>query len=127
MSSHALAWDKIADNTYAIYGEKILSSSENFENKSELVYNSEYESFGFSMITINGTRTSIPYGIFRFKSCAMDTTGAVANHTLRDPATDDQMYLIFNKCNRPAYLRIWDTTNNFSLYKFESVGPIEDR
>ena len=53
----------------------------------------------------------------------MDTVGAVAGPLLRDPAPEDQMDKIFTECNRPMFFRIWDTSNNYTLYKFENVGP----
>ena len=79
----------------------------------------------FRFLSTDGKRTTVPYGIFRLRTCAMDTIGAVAGPLLRDPASEDQMDRIFTECNRPMFFRIWDTSNNYTLYKFENVGPID--
>lgn len=123
MVSHA--WEKVADNTYSIYGSRIYQSAPMLEPFAEIVYNTEYESFGVSFISTDGNRVTVPYSIFRLRTCALDTVGAVAGPILRDPADSDQMSLIFKDCGRPMFFRIWDTSNNYALYKFENVGPIE--
>lgn len=126
ISPLANAWEKIGQDTYSIYGTKIYQSSPMLEPFAEIVYNKKQNNFGVSFINKKGQQTTIPYGIFRIRTCAMDTVGAVAGPILRDPASEDQMDLLFVDCKRPMYFRIWDTSNNFALYKFEKVGPIKE-
>lgn len=121
----ANAWDKIGANTYAVYGQKITESALMLPPVAEIVYNPKFDSFGISFIDTDGTRTTIPYGIFRIRTCAMDSVGAVAGPVLRDPASEDEMDLIFVDCQRPMFFRIWDTSNNYTLYKFEGVGQLQ--
>ena len=125
---HAQPWKAIAHNTYSIYGTHVIDSdSGTFAPIAEIVYNSDFDSFGISLISEDGKRNPLPYGVFRLKTCNMDTMGAIAGHILKDPASEDQMNSIFIKCDRPAYLRIWNVDNNYSLYKFEDVGPITEK
>lgn len=120
------AWDKIGNDTYSIYGTKIYQSKPMLEPFVEIAYNKTHNSFGVSFINQNGEKRILPYGIFRIRTCAMDTVGAIAGPILRDPTSEDQMDLIFSDCKRPMYFRIWDTTNNYALYKFEHVGRIKE-
>lgn len=126
ISPAALAWEKVGPDTWSVYGTRIYQSAPTLTPFSELVYNSKQDTFGVSFLGADGKRTVLSYGIFRLRTCAMDTTGSIAGTVIRDPATDDQMDRIFIECKRPAYFRIWDTTNNYTLYKFENVGPIPE-
>lgn len=119
------AWERVDEDLYSIYGTRISQSAPVLQPFAEIVYNSRYDSFGVSFLSTDGKRTTIQYGIFRLRTCAMDTVGAVAGPILRDPASEDQMDKIFTECNRPMFFRIWDTSNNYTLYKFENVGPID--
>lgn len=129
MSSHlAFAeWEKISPHTFSIKGAQILKTNDSFEPYAEIVYNSEFNSFGFSLLTIIGERKSITSGIFKLKTCNMDTIGAISGHQMKDSESSNQLNKIFIKCDRPTYFEVWNTNNKHSLYIFEKAGPLKEK
>lgn len=128
MSSHAAfaAWDEIESNTFSIKGTQISETNESFYPFVELVYNTDYKNFGISFFDYSGERKSIPYGIFRLKSCNMDAIGAISGHYIKDSESSNQLNKIFVKCDSLTYFKVWNTTNNYSLYIFEKAGPLKE-
>lgn len=126
MSFPAFAWEKIAPDIYSIYGTKISQSVNHLNKYAELVYSRDQQSFGISFIDDKGKRSTIDYGIFSIRNCDISTIGAVAGPILREPASDYKMDVVFKNCDRPMYLRIWDTSNNYTIYQFDNVGPLKD-
>lgn len=126
MSFQTMAWEKITPDVYSIYGTKISESTNQMSQIAELVYNRKQDAFGVSFINQNGERSTIDYGIFRIRNCDISAIGAVAGPILREPASDYKMDVIFKNCDRPMYFRIWDMSNNYTIYQFDNVGPLKD-
>lgn len=123
--SPAYAWDKIDKHLYAIYGTRITESVDMLTPYAEIVYNTEYDSFGIAFVNSDGTKEVIKYGIFNMRSCGINTTGAIVeNSILGRSGSNDQVQNIFISCKRPMFFRIWDTNNNYVTYKFENVGTL---
>ena len=127
VSQFSMAWDKIGNEMYSIYGTRI-SQSNNQELKPfvELVYNKKTDSFGISFIDTKGNRTAVSYGIFNMRTCGVNTTGAIAGTSIIDTSYKNQIDNLFLDCKRPMFFRVWDTSNEQTTYKFENAGPLPE-
>lgn len=127
VSPMSLAWEKINNSTYSIYGTRIEQSKPMLlQPFAELVYNKDFDSFGISFISSDGKRSSIPLGIFNMRTCDLNTAGAIAGTSIIDTSSKNQMDRIFYNCKRPMFFRVWNTDNEHVTYKFENVGPLPE-
>ncbi|WJJ54777.1 hypothetical protein [Acinetobacter phage AB1I1M-1] len=128
VSPFASAWEQLTPSLFTIYGTRIdQSKTPMLKPFAEISYSTETDTFGISFIGSDGSRTTIPYGVFNMRTCGINTLGAIAGPTIIDISSRDQMDRMFLDCKRPLFFRVWDTSNEHVTYKFENAGPLPEK
>lgn len=112
------AWTEIANDIYTVYGTKISGTSEDLSPFVEIAYSSKTDEFGVSFLDTSGNRTALNYGYLDLRACSAKSITPVAGTEVID------IYNILTKCDRPIFISVWDSSNEYGIYKIDTFGDL---
>ena len=118
--SLASAWTEISRDIYTIYGTRISATSTDISPFVEIAYSTKTDEFGVSFLDKSGKRTSMNYGYIDLRSCSVKTITPIVGTEVAD------IYNILNKCDRPVFMSVWDSGNEYGIYKIDTFGGLYD-
>lgn len=121
IASPAFSWEFISPVVKAVYGTRIEQNYEGNAPFAEVVYNVKSDEYGISFIESSGKRVAMEYGIANIRTCGVDTSAAIVDSNIQVDTDYTGDNRIFRNCDRPSYIRIWNTDNKHVTYKFENV------
>lgn len=112
------AWTEISRDVFTVYGSKISSTSENLSPFVEIAYSKSTDEFGIAFLDKTGNRTAMKYGYIDLRACSVKSITPIAGTEVID------IYNILSKCDRPVFISVWDSTNEYGIYKIDTFGEL---